>query len=283
MQNKPREQRSTTDLPPALADDGLAAAIRARLSGRRMALFLDYDGTLTPIVERPEQAVLAAEVRQTLRRLARRCPVAVVSGRALADVRALVALETVYYAGSHGYRIEGPTGSGIAHRAGRRFAPAVEQAVAELRRELSGVEGTEVERKAVAVAVHYRRVAGEQHAAVERAVRRVADDHRGQLVLSRGKMVHELRPDIDWHKGKAVLWLLEALDRDGPDGLAIYIGDDTTDEDAFRALAEGDGLGIVVRDAAEPRATAASYALDSPGEVHRFLERVAGALRGVRR
>jgi alpha,alpha-trehalase len=267
-------ERSSDELPSALEAGRLAGELHQRLEGRVPALFLDYDGTLTPIVERPEDAALPEATARVLRRLARRWPVAVISGRGLDDVRRLVGIDELYYAGSHGYRIAGPAGSRIAHQAGDRYLPAVERAEAALRGALDGIEGAQVERKEVAVAVHLRRVAPGRRPEVEAAARVVAADHEGTLALSRGKLVLELRPDLDWHKGRAVHWLLGALELEGPRTLPIYIGDDTTDEDAFTAL-EGRGIGILVRD--DPRPTAASHALEDPDEVRRFLEALEAA------
>ncbi len=247
--------------------------IQARLRGRRLAAFLDYDGTLTPIVPRPELAVLADGMRAALERLARLAPVAVVSGRDLADVRARVGLELVY-AGSHGFDIAGPGGVRFEHPRGLAALPALDAAERQLRAALAGVEGVLVERKRFTLAVHYRQVRAAFTPAVERAVD-AALGTPAPLRKMRGKNVFELLPDLDWDKGAAVLWLLEALALAGNDVLPLYAGDDVTDEDAFRAL-QGRGLGIVV--AAEPRATAARYRLRDPEEVGAFLEALAGDL-----
>jgi len=247
-----------TQTPPSALDHVAA------LSARRLALFLDYDGTLTPIVERPEDAVLAEPVREVLRRLAQRRAVAVVSGRDLADVRARVGLDALTYAGSHGFDIAGPSGS-HAHEAARACAPALAAAAGELERDTAALAGVQVERKRFAIAVHFRRAQPADVPAVEAAVDRARGRHAG-LRKTGGKMVFELRPDVDWDKGRAVLWLIETLRLE--DALPVYIGDDVTDEDAFRALA-GRGLGIAVQEAAQP--TAATLTLRSPDEVRDFL------------
>jgi trehalose-phosphatase len=182
-----------------------------------------------------------------------------------------VGIDGIWYAGSHGFCIVGPDGLRTTHEAGNRFLPAVDRAERALRRAVGEIEGTLIERKDLSVAVHFRRVASADHAEVKAAVRRVAADLDGELVLTRGKMVLELQPDLDWHKGKAVLSLLDVLGLDGPETLPIFIGDDVTDEDAFEALQDR-GLGILVRDTDGARPTAARHALEGPGEVRRFLE-----------
>ena len=255
-------------------------------AGGRPAIFLDYDGTLTPIVERPEDAVLAEETRAVLWRLADRYPVVVVSGRGREDVARLVGLPGLVYAGSHGFDIQGPETDGepLRHEPAREAEPAIREVTHALEARLSEVPGTQVEPKRFSVAVHYRRVPDDRLPEVEAAVDAELAAHSGRspgLRKSHGKKVFELRPDLDWDKGKAVLWLLAALDLDGPDVVPVYIGDDVTDEDAFRALAEREGglgrpggIGVLV--AEEPRATAARYRLRDPEAVRDVLERLAG-------
>jgi len=219
-------------------------AILEAAGKRRLAIFLDYDGTLTPIVERPEDAVLAEETRAVLRRLAQRHTVAIVSGRDLKDVRARVGIDALHYAGSHGFDIAGPGGSRV-HEAARAAEPRLAAAADELVRDTATLPGVQVERKRFAIAVHYRRARDADRDAVQAAVDRALAHHAG-LRKTGGKKVFELRPDVDWDKGRAVLWLLRALDLEA--ALPVYIGDDDTDEDAFRALG-GRGIGIVVLDA----------------------------------
>ncbi|MGE0333942.1 MAG: trehalose-phosphatase [Gammaproteobacteria bacterium] len=267
--------RALHTVPRALTHYG---EIERALNGRRPAVFLDYDGTLTPIVERPDLAVLSAEMRATVRDLADACTVAIVSGRDRADVQRLVGLDGLVYAGSHGFDIGGPEGLHIQHEEGAAFAVVVGNAADRLKQALAPVAGALVEPKRFAVAVHYRQVAPELVPAVEAAVDAVLDEVP-QLRKTFGKKVFELRPRLDWDKGKAVLWLLQALGLGGPEVLPFYLGDDTTDEDAFAVL-EGSGVGILV--GCPSRETAAHYVLDRPADVGRFLSRFAATLKGGR-
>lgn len=246
------------------------------LDGRRPVVFLDYDGTLTPIVERPDLAVLSDAMRASVRRLAGLCPVAVVSGRDRADVARLVGLDDLAYAGSHGFDISGPGGLRIEHEQGAAFSAAVERAAERLEAGLDGIEGALVEPKRFAVAVHYRQVAPDDVPAVDQAVAAVLDAVP-ELRRTDGKKVIELRPRFDWDKGKAVLWLLDALDLDRSGSVPLYLGDDTTDEDAFRALS-GRGIGILV--GPPERETAAEWMLEDPEAVGRFLETLSDTLEG---
>jgi trehalose 6-phosphate phosphatase len=237
-------------------------------SGERLAVFLDYDGTLTPIVSHPENAWLSESMRQTLRSLAARVPVAILSGRDLEDVRGRVLVDGIVYAGSHGFDIAGA--GGIRRELGAGHLSVLDAAEAELREALDEIPDAQLERKHFSVAAHYRNVNEDDAGRVALAVDAVAARHR-ELRRINGKKVYELLPDIDWNKGKAVLWLLETLGIDGRNTLPIYIGDDRTDEDAFRAL-EKRGVAILVSE--HPRVTAANYCLNTPGEVERFLQKI---------
>ena len=256
-------------LPSALAP---GTDLARQLEIKRPVVFLDYDGTLTPIVARPELAILDDAVRRTLVALAERCPVAIVSGRDRADVQSLVAIDSLIYAGSHGFDIRGP---GLRSEHGAAFAPDLDAAETELRHSLTAFRGAFLERKTYSLAVHVRALAPNIAAAVERAVDAVLSRHP-RLRKGTGKMVFELLPRFDWHKGKAVLHILKSLRLPAGDVLPIYIGDDRTDEDAFAALA-GVGVGILVTES--PRRTAAYYTLRDPAEVHRFLRRFIGVAK----
>jgi len=268
------KRRSTISLPSAL---DLVRDIGGWRDGKQTVLFLDYDGTLTPIVERPEQADLDPRVRATLKNLSGRCTVAIVSGRGLKDVRRHVALDGLYYAGSHGFEIEGPGQERIRSEKGSDALPQLNEAENQLRSRLAEIEGALVERKKYSVAVHYRRVAAELVEKVEKDVDEVLEG-QGGLRKGYGKKVFELQPDVDWNKGRAVLWLMAQLDLSTEKVRPVYIGDDVTDEDAFRVL-PGQGAGIVVH-GGEERPSYARYGLVDPEEVRTFLQRLSAAIDG---
>lgn len=266
--------RSDT-LPSALS---ALADIKARVHGLRLAVFLDYDGTLTPIVQRPELALLSGEMRAAVKTLASRCTVAVMSGRDLPDVRAKVGLEEIVYGGSHGFEIRGPRGMHIEQQQGAEFLPLLDQAERTLQERLGHIPGILVERKKYSIAVHFRLVGEADLGTVTTTVHSVLAAHPS-LRKTDGKKIYELQPDIEWDKGRAMLWLLKTLGLEQDDVFVLYLGDDITDEDAFRALnARGNGLGILVRD--ESRATAAHYALEDTDEVRRLLLALASSPQG---
>jgi alpha,alpha-trehalase len=260
----------TTDpwtLPSALT---CAADITRRIGGTPPAVFLDYDGTLTPIVARPELATLSAAMAELLRDLSARCPVAILSGRDLADLQAMVKLEGVVYAGSHGFDVDAPEELGGRVRRGEDFADVLAAARARLKEAVAPIADAWVEDKAFAVTLHFRQVAADDTPAVEAAFADVADAFP-DLRRTVGKKVLELRPNVEWDKGRALQMLLESIDRSGPH-FPLFVGDDETDEDAFRAVA-GKGIGIRVGD---PHvASAAEYFLADTDEVGTFLEKLA--------
>ena len=242
---------------------------RSKKSG--LAMFLDYDGTLTPIVPRPEDATMPESMRKAVSDLSKKCTLGVVSGRELQDVKNMVQLDDIVYAGDHGFNIDAPGAKGGAYRPAEQYLPAVKEAAISLSESLEGIEGAWVEKKTFTMTVHYRQTPDDKAPEVERLVRQTAEDLG--LRLTSGKKVFELRPNIEWHKGKAVQWLREELEVTG--AFTIYIGDDTTDEDAFKALGN-DGLGILVAD--EPKETAATAILETPDQVEEFLRELTEKL-----
>lgn len=264
-----------SDLPHAL---GEREALGQRLGGKQLAVFLDYDGTLTPIRDRPEDAIISESMREAVRRLAERVPVCVVSGRDRQVVQKLMGLDNLIVAGDHGFDIWSPTRGSLRREVGRAFAGRLREIEAQLRAKLADIAGVFVERKMSSVAVHFRLVAEAQRPRVKEVVDAILSEHSEELKITPGKMVFEIQPKLDWDKGKAVLYLLEALGLDRDDVVPFYLGDDITDEDAFRALA-GCGIGIFVGSANDPetanRTTHADYVLNTIGEVEAFLHRLA--------
>lgn len=235
------------------------------LGGRSPVVFLDYDGTLTPIVARPELALLDERIRATLERLSRVATTAIVSGRACADVRTLIGIDSLHYAGNHGLEIEGP--GGVSHRRiGEQYREEVQAFARDIAARLRGIDGVIVENKDLTLSVHYRLADPTEVPAIETHVDELLS-RCPNLHKRHGKKVLEIRPRVDWNKGKAIMWLLQTLAAT-PES-AIYLGDDVTDEDAFLAL-QGRGLGVRVGDSA--MASAADYSLEDTDEVRQFLE-----------
>jgi trehalose 6-phosphate phosphatase len=218
-------------------------------------------------------------MREVLRELASRCPVCVVSGRDRAVVQQLMGVDDLVVAGSHGFDIWSPEAGTLEHEAGSAQEGLIEDVTAELDQAVGGVPGVAIEPKKISVAAHYRLVADEgDRAKVREAVQQLLAERPDELKMTPGKMVYELQPKLDWDKGRAVLYLIDALGLDGDDVIPLYLGDDITDEDAFQAL-KGRGIGIYVGSQTDPerdgRSTAADFVLDSVTEVQRFLDGLA--------
>lgn len=268
------EEILQTDDPLPSALDGFDEIARKAV-GKRIAIFLDYDGTLSPIVETPEQAIMTADMREAVVKLAECSPLGIISGRDLEDVRDKVKIDGIVYAGSHGFDITGPDGLKFENTVGEDFLPALDSAEIALSEKIGALEGLLLERKKFAIAIHYRRVAPENVERIEAVVDETTSDHP-DLRKAYGKKIFELQPKVDWHKGKALFSLMRTLELDREDVLPVYIGDDVTDEDAFRAL-KGRGVGIVVRE--EAYETAAVFSLKDPDEVREFLLRLISLCR----
>jgi trehalose 6-phosphate phosphatase len=247
-----------------------ANSLAGRLQRRKLALFLDYDGTLTPIVRRPEEATLPEEMRSLLRQLAKRAMVAIVSGRDRRNVEEMVQVENLVYAGSHGFDIRGPGGLDMQHEGAKQLLPDLDEAERKMRLRLRNIHGSHVERKRFALAVHYREVADDDVERVETAVDAVCTECP-RLKKKGGKKVFELQPDVEWDKGRAVLWLATSLGLDDAGAVIIYIGDDITDEDAFRTLRHHEA-GIGIRVALPDSSTDAPYYLRDCDDVKQFLQ-----------
>src|SRR4051812_25861067 len=193
------------DLPNALAE---RAEFDRRLRGAQPAVFLDYDGTLTPIVERPEDAVISDRMRQVVHDLAQRCTVCVVSGRDRPVVQELMGIHDLVVAGSHGFDIWSPDQGTIEHDAAAGYEDLLTEVTDRLQHEVGDIDGALVETKKASVAVHYRLAAPEERDRVRAVVERLLADHPDELKVTPGKMVYELQPNIEWDKGRAVLHLL---------------------------------------------------------------------------
>jgi trehalose 6-phosphate phosphatase len=178
-------------------------------------------------------------------------------------------VEGLYYAGSHGCDVEGPPGSGISLREGEEFRPELVAVTAEVRAALQGTRGVVVENKGISVGVHYRQVTLEDQAFVQEVVEASARLHP-LLVLTRGKKLLELRPSALCDKGRLVTWMTGALGLAAAEVFPVCVGDDLTDEDAFRAV-RGWGAGVRIVD--EPGSTDAEYFLATADDVVPFLSR----------
>ncbi len=235
-------------------------------------MLLDYDGTLTPIVKSPELAALPSNTRKLLRSLVRHFKVAIISGRSLADVKRLVKLKGVHYVGNHGLEISGPKAK-LVKREAKRTRPVIAEICGKLREMLERIEGVIVEDKGLTASVHYRLVRRELLVDLKKIFEWVVKPYiaSGAIRVTRGKKIFEIKPSIEWDKGKAVLWIINVIDPKGK-LTPIYMGDDQTDEDAFLALKH---RGITVLISEKPKKTHAKFFLKNVDEVETFLRKLS--------
>jgi trehalose 6-phosphate phosphatase len=223
--------------------------------------------------------LLSEETRKTIRELSSLVPVTILSGRDVEDVRKLVRVDGITYAGSHGFDIIMADGKKREDPRWIAFLPSIDLAETELRAAIKGIWGAKIERKRFAVTMHYRNVKETDVKEMRMHFSRIAASHP-KLRKTRGKKVFELLPKVKWNKGLALRFLLkEVFSKKESDMVPVFIGDDLTDEDAFRAIRRA-GLGILVVDGEGHHSTLARYSLRNPGEVRAFLENLIEILEG---
>lgn len=234
-------------------------------------LFFDYDGTLTPIVSRPELANFPRSIKSLIKRIQKnpKFTVAIISGRSLQDIKRRVGLKGIIYAGNHGLEIAKGSGRSLKV-APSSTRPLLKKIQLLLQRQLRHIRGVKIEDKGCTLSVHYRLAEPRKRLLVKKLFAGVVRPYHlsKKINVSLGKMVCEVRPGIEWHKGKAVLHLVSG--RKGT--LPLYVGDDVTDQDAFRAI-KGKGISVFI---GRPKGIIkADYFLNGSGDVERFMERLS--------
>lgn len=263
-------------------------SIRRTVAGKKPVIFLDYDGTLSPIVDVPDCAFMTEQMRHALDAVSSKYVTAIVTGRSTEKVYGFVQLDNLVYAGSHGFDIKGPKSLEVNCQVAQDFRPMLEAALQAFASVIDAFPGAELEDNGLAVSVHFRHVDPALHARMEALIDEYIAEHPG-LVKQYGKKVFEIRPQVDWNKGRAVMYILSELGLDAENVVPFYLGDDVSDEDAFSALnsrALGKGVSIIVRDPNATRIdlpgsakmlpeTGAEYSLRDTIEVERFLNVLA--------
>ena len=239
---------------------------------------MDYDGTLAPIVDRPESASLPQKTKDALVDLITRKPpgptfvVGIISARSLEDVSTRIGIDGLIYAGNHGLEIRGPD-LDFVHPQALKAKKSVDQAYRSLKEDLAVHPRAFAEHKGLSLTVHYRLVEDEGVEGVKQTVEKTILPflESGQLVISPGKMALEIRPNISWDKGSAISAILQTLPATTPPegDLLMYFGDDQPDEAGFATVQEAGGIGVLVGPPEQP--TCAHFRLDSPQEVGHIL------------
>ena len=244
-------------------------------------LLCDFDGTLAPIVDSPEMANMTNETRNLLVRLANKPGVklGIISGRTLADVKERVGIGDVIYAGNHGFEIEGPEIKFI-HPLTEELNSIIRMMGTVLKRTMDKIKGVIVEDKGITLSIHYRLVDDDKLPQVNSIFENTVGTARklGKIKTTSGKKVHEVRPAIHWNKGNAAQLIFDKVSHAHKKGetLPIYLGDDLTDEDAFKVINQLNGISILVGGTTQP--SEAHYYLNSPAEVNSLLAEFAKIL-----
>jgi trehalose-phosphatase len=249
--------------------------LKESLRGRSVFLFLDYDGTLSPIVKAPHKAVISKDVRNLLKKLSQKpeYKVAIISGRSLMDIKKRVGIKDIIYSGNHGLEVESPK---IKYKP--QVSAEYRQILENIRRELEfkirKVKGAIIEDKGLSLAVHFREAGKQDTNLIKTAFREVTilPSVAKKIKIRSGKKVLEAGLPVKWDKGTIVLWLLsrQKFATNDKEVKAIYIGDDATDEDAFKALRK-DGITVFV---GEQKPSYAKFRLKDSKEVYDFLNRI---------
>lgn len=274
-----RTEKSSSLLPNALkAWDQL----RSRLSESALAIFLDYDGTLSPIVSEPQKAIISPETRSCVQKVSEKFVTSVVTGRNMQTITGFMALENLHYAASHGFAIRMNFSSKKGDFTEEFIGSEYVEELSSFGQTVKGAidqgkfPGASIEDNQFSVSIHYRNVQEGSNTTetLERLVDESLSIYKGRLRKTHGKKVFEIRPNIDWNKGKAVHFLLKRLESIGkiPSDrhVNIYLGDDVTDEDAFKVLDPSKDILILVTE--EERPTFSNYTLNGPDQVRQFLE-----------
>ncbi len=246
-------------------------------SADNVILLSDFDGTLTPIVAKPEIAYLSDRTRRLLQEVIsrRKYTVGIVSGRALDDLKDRVGLQGIIYAGNYGLEIEAPWLKFVNPN-----AEAIKPLLCDLHQQLSSglktIEGAFVENKGLSLSVHYRLVAEGQTDEVRSIVERITRIAvmKGTIQVTSGKKVYEVTPAIAWHKGKVIDLLFKEHTKRAGTGIAlpVFLGDDVSDQEAFNTVDKHNGISIFVGKGRTK--SGARYFLKAPTEVEEFLERL---------
>ena len=236
--------------------------LKGHLAGKNIFVFIDYDGTLSPIVESPDKARLPDDIPPLLSRLRKNVPLAVISGRRLEDLRKRVGLEDIIYAGNHGAEIFDGSRT-VINQESSVNPELLKEFLDRLSSALSHIEGVVIENKGITASIHYRMVNPKYMWELLSIFRKTAKNFEGAFRVTYGRKVIEIRPGNAWNKGNAVSWILENM---GRESLPVYIGDDTTDEDAYRII-KGKGISISIGKSPE-----ADYYLKNQNEVKGFIE-----------
>ena len=237
---------------------------------KRPVFFINYDGTLTTIKEHRDQAVISDETRQALYALSRKHTVAILSARQREDIERLIGIEDLFYIGSWGFDIAAP-GFCMVHPKAKRISPLIEQLCESLGRTIGTIPGVSIESKKYNIGIHYRLAPADAVPGIKDELEKIVENHADLRLAPSGKKAFELLPNVGWGKGSAICWIMKTIKCAWSKASVVYIGDDITDEFAFRTIRTR-GIGIVVDEEIKP--SAAHFRLSHPDDVLKLLQMI---------
>jgi len=254
--------------------------VAARVKGaEHILLLIDYDGTLTPIVKKPELANLSPQMKECLQGMTEspRLTLGIISGRTLEDLQERVGINGIIYVGNHGLEIEGP-GITYVNPVAKKTKPLLHSLWQDISKELADIKGAIIEDKGLTLSLHYRLVDESRVEELNRIFFEITKPltASGRIKVSKGKKVYEVRPAVNWNKGKAIALIARNLSWEG-EPLTIFLGDDITDYDGFRVVDNSGGISIYVGE--EGTESVAQYLLCSPKGTYQFLNMLRETLK----
>ena len=244
----------------------------------KLVVFLDYDGTLAPISSCPDKATLPNPTRKALRDIVKnkKITVVVISGRMLKQVKKMVGVKGIYYAGCHGLEMENNALEGFSGKL-KKAKILIKHAKLELKKSLKAsmlLKHVNIEDKGLILGLHYRRAEAHDVKRIRKIFYATIKPYMlsKDIVVAKNKKVLEIKPNINWDKGSYCIYFLNKIKSRYKKILPVYIGDDKTDESAFAAL-KGEAITVFVR--GERKNSLAKYYLDSTSEVRNFLKQLA--------
>ncbi|MCM2349293.1 MAG: trehalose-phosphatase [Bacteriovoracaceae bacterium] len=240
-------------------------------------LFLDFDGTLSPIVLDPNKARPLEGISELIHTCSQYLPVCIITGRDTGVIKKMLSLPQVYYAACHGFEISGQDGYHYELKEAHDLIPLLDDAQLKLTKELGPIEDLLIERKKFGLAFHYRMIKSPADiATIREAIRDYCFEHPSLRYMS-GEAVIEILPRLNWDKGKAILKLYDVLHLDPKQNPPLYFGDGRTDEDAFREMRN---WGVPILASMEKRPSLARYHLKGPEEIKKFLKMMCDYFQG---
>ncbi len=242
--------------------------ILRKLKGiKNFIIFLDFDGTIVPIEKSPELVKLHPMRRRFLGKLSSKISVTIVSGRSLSEIKTLLRLKNISIIGNHGFEIL-HGGKIWIHPLALELKPLLRKVLKEIKRKTKNFKGVRIEDKGLTGSIHFRLIPPNLSEILENIVKDVIRKTDKKFKIKKGKKALEIRPNLDWDKGKGVKKIISHIDQRNR-MLKIYIGDDETDEDAFRVLSSG--ITILV---GRKSSSLAKFRLNNVSEVWCFLKKL---------